>query len=165
MNVYIRIFAIFNLINGAFMLIAPETWYQTVPGVPETGPYNSHFVRDIGIAFVASSIGIFLSVGNRGHRQLDGAVVGILFLGGHALFHLMLIFMHSPGISAALRDLAMIVAPSALAFVWLIGAWRRNTVIKLATAYAHRTFLHPAYRQENPTNCQITQQQYGHANQ
>lgn len=125
MNVYIRLFAVLNLINGVVMLIAPETWYQNVPGVAETGPFNSHFVRDIGIAFIASSIGIFLSIGNQGHRLLDGAVVGILFLGGHALFHLMLIFMHSPDASAVVRDLAMIVVPSAIAFVWLLGAWRR----------------------------------------
>ena len=38
MNVYIRLFAILNFVNGAFMLIAPKSWYQTVPGVTDTRP-------------------------------------------------------------------------------------------------------------------------------
>jgi hypothetical protein len=35
--------------NGTFMLIAPEQWYYLVPGVKETGSFNQHFIRDIGI--------------------------------------------------------------------------------------------------------------------
>lgn len=126
MNLYIRIFAAFNLINGAFMLIAPETWYQTIPGVTDTGPYNPHFVRDIGIAFVASSIGIFISAGPLRHGRLSGAVVGMLFLGGHALFHLIEMPMHSPNAAATIRDLAMIVLPAVIAMVWLIREGRRD---------------------------------------
>jgi hypothetical protein len=33
--------------NGAFMLIAPESWYLAVPGVTTTGSFNQHFVRDM----------------------------------------------------------------------------------------------------------------------
>ena len=40
---------LFLCVNGVFMLIAPKTWYQIVPGVSETGFFNQHFVRDIGI--------------------------------------------------------------------------------------------------------------------
>ena len=39
--------------NGAFMLAAPLTWYDTIPGVPTTGPFNPHFVRDIGAIYLA----------------------------------------------------------------------------------------------------------------
>src|SRR3546814_1983115 len=35
--------------NGIFMLVAPLTWYELVPGVTDTGFFNQHFVRDIGI--------------------------------------------------------------------------------------------------------------------
>jgi hypothetical protein len=38
--------------NGIFMLVAPETWYFTVPGVTSTGPFNQHFLRDIGLIFL-----------------------------------------------------------------------------------------------------------------
>ena len=35
-------------LNGLAMLVAGPLWYQTVPGAPETGPFNPHFVQDIG---------------------------------------------------------------------------------------------------------------------
>ena len=38
--------------NGVFMLIDPERWYLNVPGVTTTGPFNQHFVRDIGLIFL-----------------------------------------------------------------------------------------------------------------
>ena len=38
--------------NGIFMLASPETWYFAVPGVTSTGPFNQHFLRDIGLIFV-----------------------------------------------------------------------------------------------------------------
>lgn len=31
--------------NGIFMLVGPENWYFSVPGVTTTGPFNQHFVR------------------------------------------------------------------------------------------------------------------------
>ena len=44
--------------NGVFMFADPPDWYAAVPGVPDTGPLNLHFVRDIGIAFVVSGLAI-----------------------------------------------------------------------------------------------------------
>ena len=38
--------------NGFLMLADPAGWYAIVPGVPETGPLNPHFVREIGRAHV-----------------------------------------------------------------------------------------------------------------
>jgi hypothetical protein len=40
---------IFLAANGLFMLVAPAVWYEFVPGVTDTGFFNQHFVRDIGI--------------------------------------------------------------------------------------------------------------------
>ena len=37
--------------NGLTMLAAPVNWYAMVPGVVDTGPFNPHFVRDIGVAY------------------------------------------------------------------------------------------------------------------
>ena len=45
-----------SLANGLWMLFAPAHWYQNLPaGVPDTGPLNVHFVRDIGAAFATAS--------------------------------------------------------------------------------------------------------------
>ena len=38
--------------NGLFMLVAPMDWYFAVPGVTTTGPFNQHFLRDIGLIYL-----------------------------------------------------------------------------------------------------------------
>jgi hypothetical protein len=44
-------FALSSIANGVWMLFAPESWYYHLPaGVPDTGPFNHHFVQDIGAA-------------------------------------------------------------------------------------------------------------------
>lgn len=40
---------IFLSLNGLFMLIEPLAWYKLVPGVTDTGFFNQHFIRDIGM--------------------------------------------------------------------------------------------------------------------
>ena len=44
--------------NGAYMFVDPPSWYSAVPGVPDTGPLNLHFVRDIGIAYFTAGVAI-----------------------------------------------------------------------------------------------------------
>lgn len=44
--------------NGAAMLLAPLPWYDAVPGVPQTGPFNPHFVRDIGAVYLMGALGM-----------------------------------------------------------------------------------------------------------
>ena len=39
--------------NGVAMMGAPLSWYGFVPGVAATGPFNEHFVSDVGAAYVA----------------------------------------------------------------------------------------------------------------
>ena len=121
MRIYMWIFVILNLLNGTFMLVAPNAWYETIPGVSDTGPFNSHFVRDIGIAFVASSIGIGMSLANQKQYRLSAAIVGLFFLAGHALFHLIMVVMHRPEFAIVLRELALIIGPAVIAMAWLIA--------------------------------------------
>ncbi len=42
------------------MLVAPLAWYDFVPGVTDTGFFNQHFIRDIGIIqlFLGLAFGI-----------------------------------------------------------------------------------------------------------
>lgn len=44
--------------NGLAMLFASLAWYDAVPGVPATGPFNPHFVRDIGAIYLACALGL-----------------------------------------------------------------------------------------------------------
>ena len=46
------VFAFGNAANAIWMLADPAGWYAGLPAaVPDTGPLNTHFVRDIGSAF------------------------------------------------------------------------------------------------------------------
>mgnify|MGYP001441877836 CR=1 FL=1 len=71
--------------NGVYMFLDPPGWYAAVPGVPNTGPLNLHFVRDIGIAYFTAGAALAWSVFGAGWR---GAALAALFIGGHALLHL-----------------------------------------------------------------------------
>src|SRR4249919_844725 len=44
--------------NGLAMLFAGLWWYGVVPGVTATGPFNPHFVRDIGAAYLVVGAGL-----------------------------------------------------------------------------------------------------------
>ena len=46
--------------NRLFMLVSPEHWYFSVPGVTTTGPFNQHFIRDIGLIFLF--VGMFWAI-------------------------------------------------------------------------------------------------------
>jgi hypothetical protein len=52
------VFCVASVVNGLWMLVAPDSWYWNLPAsVPDTGPFNPHFVRDIGVTFVVLGAG------------------------------------------------------------------------------------------------------------
>ena len=102
----------FYLITGLFISFAPFTFYQTGPGVSDTGPYNMHFLRDVGFAFTISAMGLAYGLW---HRLKPLVLFGSAWLVVHGLFHLTLWVLHSHRTStAALIDLAIVVAPAAV---------------------------------------------------
>ena len=78
---------VLHLTNGAAMLIAPMSWYEAVPGVAGTGPFNHHFVMDVGMAFIASG-GLFLQGARDGASAASFAVAGAAWPILHALIHI-----------------------------------------------------------------------------
>lgn len=50
--------ALFLGATALFQLIAPLTWYDSAPSVIATGPFNAHFVRDIGAAYLVAAGGL-----------------------------------------------------------------------------------------------------------
>ena len=110
------ILAIPTLFNGLAMLVAGPFWYASVPGASGTGPFNPHFVRDIGAAYlvVAGGLGWFAWRPAEGWAAL---VAGAAFLVLHALVH-----VHDAVLSPVcghdlLRDLPGVFVPA------LIAAW------------------------------------------
>ena len=105
------ILAVPTVLNGLAMLVAGPFWYQTVPGVPDTGPFNPHFVQDIGVAFLVA--GLALAARAWRPRYWPAAVAGAGFLAIHALLHLAMLVgghTHHPAF-----DLLVIVLPAAAA--------------------------------------------------
>lgn len=73
--------------NGVFMLAASAAWYQAVPGVPSTGPFNPHFIKDIGAIYVvcAAALGWFAWRPRQGWTAMAVAAAWLVL---HAAVHL-----------------------------------------------------------------------------
>jgi hypothetical protein len=79
--------ALGNLANGLWMLADPAGWYTTLPaGVPDFGPLNEHFVRDIGATFTMLGLGLLWAT-VRAAIRLPVLVLVTLFYTLHALVH------------------------------------------------------------------------------
>ena len=105
------VLALFAVLNGVAMLFAGAAWYAAVPGASETGPYNPHFVQDIGAAFLVA--GLALAARAWRPRYWPAAVAGAGFLAVHALIHLgMIVSGHDHHVQT---DLLAVVLPSSLA--------------------------------------------------
>lgn len=111
-----------HIANGLFMLIVPADWYASVPGVTTTGPFNPHFVLDIGMAFVASGAGLMLGA-RRGRSAAMLAVAGATWPGLHSLIHIDGWLMHGFPSDAriAVSEVVGVVGLAALgvALAWL----------------------------------------------
>ena len=72
--------------NGVFMLAEPLAWYGAVPGVPSTGPFNAHFIRDIGAIYLVCAIALawFAKNPRRGWPALAAAAAWLTL---HAAIH------------------------------------------------------------------------------
>ncbi len=79
--------ALFALFNGGFMLWDPFGWYQAIGTVKFTGPPNQHFIRDIGLAYLASGLVLAFALPNLATRWL-AAFAGSLWLAAHGSLHI-----------------------------------------------------------------------------
>lgn len=72
--------------NSLFMLARPLAWYDAVPGVPLTGAFNPHFVRDIAMAYLVVVLGL-LWFAWRPRQGWPAIVCAAAFLSLHAAIH------------------------------------------------------------------------------
>jgi len=82
----LAVLGLFQLVNGARMLIAPGSWYWATAGVAATGPMNPHFIVDVGLAFLASGAGLLMGL-KSGPPAAAFAIAGATWPILHALFH------------------------------------------------------------------------------
>lgn len=107
-------FVAFYLLTGLYVAILPHDFYLTAPGAQATGPYNMHFVRDVGFAFITSSIAIGYGIFA---NKKPVMVFGSLWLLIHGLFHLTLWVVHGMQLdSAAMIDAVTVSIPAIAVF-------------------------------------------------
>ena len=97
--------------NGVFMLVALADWYVAVPGVTATGPFNQHFLRDIGLIFLLLG-GAFLVGAAQPHLRVALWAAPSIWLTGHALFHLWEVAVGICSLSVIPRDFPAVTLPA-----------------------------------------------------
>jgi hypothetical protein len=81
------VLALLNFANGIWMLADPKLWYTDLPaGVPDFGPYNEHFVRDLGAVFICFGMALLWSA-RRPEFRLPLVALTTLFYVLHAAGH------------------------------------------------------------------------------
>lgn len=103
------------LVTAVLMFVAPQAFYDMTPGVAMMGPFNVHFIRDAGLAFLTSGSAL-LWAGLRANRTL--AVFGAAWPCLHAAFHIWIWFARGvPFDQVALVNLVGIQLPAWLALL------------------------------------------------
>ncbi len=118
------------LANGVYMLVAPESWYFAVPGVTTRGPFNQHFVRDIGLIFLLLGSAFLVGVAQR-HLRVALWGAASLWLAGHALFHFWEVAVGICSASAIPRDFPAVTLPAIVGLsltLWAVAQSRGPTM-------------------------------------
>jgi hypothetical protein len=78
-----------NVANGVWMLADPAGWYHGLPAaVPDTGPLNAHFVRDVGGTYLVMGVALLWAGARPSDRTALVSMVLLFHLihaGAHAL--------------------------------------------------------------------------------
>ena len=106
--------------NGLYMLVSPHGWYLGVPGVPMSGPFNQHFVRDIGVVFLLVGIAFLAGLVAPLNRALLWSAA-TAWLVCHASLHLWQVAVGISDHSALGRDFPAVTLPALLGL--LISFW------------------------------------------
>ena len=125
--------------NGLLMLVAPAAWYGFIPGVADTGPFNPHFVRDIGCAYLVAGGGLFWFALDG--RARPAAVIAAAFLTLHALVHLWDWAVDRESLTQLVIDAPTVLVPGAFIFKIARGGstfFKERTYDQMAAAAAPR---------------------------
>lgn len=76
-----------NVLNAAWMLASPVSWYENLPaGIPDFGPMNEHFIRDLGAVFLMMGVG-FIWGGFSKSVRIPVLALVTFWYAAHALIH------------------------------------------------------------------------------
>jgi len=115
------VLAVPNLSTGLWALLGPRSWYDDFPGsglgwVAAFGPYNEHFVQDIGGAYLGFGVLLAWAAWRTTASLARGATIGYLvFAVPHLLVHVF--------VRETLSTTAYVGTIAPLAFSVLLAAW------------------------------------------
>jgi hypothetical protein len=125
MRAFLWIFGILSAANGLWMIVSPSGWFYGLPaGVPDTGPLNAHFVRDVGAAYLTFGMAFCFAASHVFHQRTVILIATIFYL-LHALVHM---FDLATGMLSAhhwLLDLPGVFLPAIVLLV-LCAYYRRS---------------------------------------
>ena len=96
----------------------PLDWYTMLPTVVATGPPNKHFIRDIGIAYMACGF-ILLYASVNIHMRWLAAFAGALWLSLHGILHIYEVSVGICSPDAFIADAPGVLGPPLLVFLAL----------------------------------------------
>jgi hypothetical protein len=110
----VLLIALLWVLAGILISSLPLVFYEVTPGMKLMGAFNDHFIRDVGLAFIAS--GLCAMYGGIKHK-IDLILAGALWPLLHAIFHAY-IWIHRgmPFDDIFTFDLIAVVAPAVIVF-------------------------------------------------
>ncbi|MBL4826154.1 MAG: hypothetical protein JKY66_00305 [Spongiibacteraceae bacterium] len=114
------------LTNGVFMTLSPEPWYWMVPGVPDRGPFNQHFVRDIGINYMLIGVAFIYGAIYSKHRLLLW-LMPTAWLVGHGIFHVWEVLVGICGPESLIVDFGGVTLPALLGLGLIYASYKLQT--------------------------------------
>lgn len=113
------VFGVIWVLTGIYIFVLPQAFYNSIPGLDLMGPFSIHFIRDVGLVYLAAG-GTTIYAGLTWQRSL--AIAGTLWPLLHGLFHIQIWAMRGfPLDHIFYFDAAGVIFPSVLAFGL---AWR-----------------------------------------
>jgi uncharacterized protein YjeT (DUF2065 family) len=104
--------------NGVFMLWDPLAWYQMIETVKFTGPPNSHFIRDIGLAYFMCAVLLGFGLVRPSMRWL-AVMAGGLWLSFHGGLHIWEVLTGGCTTEVFWQDAPAVLGPPLLVWVAL----------------------------------------------
>ena len=112
--------------NGTYMIIAPEPWYWAIPGVPDRGPFNQHFIRDVGFIYaLAGTAYIYGAIYTK--QSFSLWLIPTAWLTCHAIFHVWEVAVGICGPEALAQDFAGVTLPALVAMALTAYRYRYAT--------------------------------------
>jgi hypothetical protein len=125
LKLFYVIACVFSLVNGAWMLLFPLSWYTDLPAdIPHTGPFNPHFVRDLGVVFLVVALAFGWSALHLDRSRPVHLALTVFFT-GHALIHVADIATGHLPHSHWLIDLPGVFVPALIMIVLAVPSVRR----------------------------------------